>query len=550
MKKTLWYIFVGLLGFAFPVLAQFSDRLLSTDLAPSPSNGKCLTTNGTDNVWSTCTSGGSSSGDSTLFTLNGNTIDTDGVSTTPTTTIKTAGIVATSTTVNSNFVGFTATRSTTSAATTTNFFSSILTATTGFFTNLFGTNATITAATTTNLNTTNLKVSTLSGLLKGTSGLVSTASNGTDYTLITGTTCGGTDKVSAVLADGTVTCSADQTGGTGGTQDWLKTTDLLQIYPTSTVGLLIQNATSSFATTSISRLLLGYATNTKQSVGGGGPETISNSRASGNDLFIWSGLPGDVEGRFLVETNGFFGWGAGGTSDQDIHLFRNGVGSLGVQSFNNDSTAAFFVNDKDSNTIFNVDTVSNYISTPQILVNGAGGGAKLDVYGAGSTAIRAEQTAASDVSFATYVTGDAQLRFSFLADGTQKWGSGSAVGDVTLSRAAANQLSILGVTGEAKLGVGSSSPSAVLSAQGYAGSLTPILSVSSSTNATYLKVDAYGTTTISGATAATSSTFIYSSASGKGGAIILEDSNGSTCTQITTLAGVVSGTAVTCPPQP
>lgn len=56
----------------------------------------------------------------------------------------------------------------------------------------------------------------LSGLLKGTAGLIGTASNGTDYTLITGTTCSGSDKVSAISASGAVTCTSDVSGGGSG----------------------------------------------------------------------------------------------------------------------------------------------------------------------------------------------------------------------------------------------------------------------------------------------------------------------------------------------
>lgn len=42
-------------------LAGFSDPFISIQLAPSPSNGNCLTTDGTDNVWGSCGSGGGSS---------------------------------------------------------------------------------------------------------------------------------------------------------------------------------------------------------------------------------------------------------------------------------------------------------------------------------------------------------------------------------------------------------------------------------------------------------------------------------------------------------
>lgn len=122
-----------------------------------------------------------------------NVLSSDGASTTATTTISTYGIVATYAT---------ATNATTSS--------------------LFSIYARFSTSTLGHASSTALSVSgntflgSLTGLLKGTSGLVSTASNGTDFTLITGTTCGGTDKVSAVLANGTVTCSADQTGGAGG----------------------------------------------------------------------------------------------------------------------------------------------------------------------------------------------------------------------------------------------------------------------------------------------------------------------------------------------
>ena len=261
-------------------------------------------------------------------------------------------------------------------------------------------------------------------------------------------------------------CDGSDASGAGGSQDWFKNAALTQISPSTTVGLLIQGATSTFATTSIKNLLVGDATNTKQSVGGGGPESLSNVRSSANNLFIWSGLPGDTEGRWLVESSGLMGWGAGGSSDQDINLFRNAANNLTVQSFTADGTDVFRVNDVDSNKIFGVNTVSNYIEAPKLIVNGANGGALLDVYGGGSTAIRAEQDAASSVGFSSYVTGDAQLRFSFLADGTQRWGSGSAVGDTVLARVAANQLALTGTTGQARFGIGSSTPSRALTVNG------------------------------------------------------------------------------------
>lgn len=60
--------------------------------------------------------------------------------------------------------------------------------------------------------------SSLSGVLKGNgNNALTVAANGTDYTLITALTCGGTDKFSGVTAAGVFTCSADSVsaGGAG-----------------------------------------------------------------------------------------------------------------------------------------------------------------------------------------------------------------------------------------------------------------------------------------------------------------------------------------------
>src|SRR3990167_9167621 len=41
----------------------FGDPFISIQLAPSPSNGNCLTTDGTDNAWGACGGGGGASSD-------------------------------------------------------------------------------------------------------------------------------------------------------------------------------------------------------------------------------------------------------------------------------------------------------------------------------------------------------------------------------------------------------------------------------------------------------------------------------------------------------
>lgn len=49
--------------------------------------------------------------------------------------------------------------------------------------------------------------------------------------------------------------------------------------------------------------------------------------------------------------------------------------------------------------------------------------------------LRIQGNTAGALNFNSFVTGDAQIRFTFLADGTLKWGSGSAVTDLNLYRA-------------------------------------------------------------------------------------------------------------------
>lgn len=110
-------------------------------------------------------------------------------------------------------------------------------------------NSTSTNATTTNLYVSGqTRLASLSGILKGTTGVVSTASNGTDYTLISGLTCSGTDKVSAIDASGNITCSTDQTWAT--TSASYFASQGLAFSTTSSNYWLTQQTIPSFSTTS------------------------------------------------------------------------------------------------------------------------------------------------------------------------------------------------------------------------------------------------------------------------------------------------------------
>ena len=151
------------------------------------------------------TYGGSAT--SSLLTLSGGFLDT-----------------AASSTINGNLL--ITGNSTTTSATTTNLFS-----TTASSTNLFASQATIGNAFTINtsgvvtagtwngtvIGTSYGGAGTVNGILKANgSGLVSLASNGTDYSLITAKTCNTGDFVSAVIASGTFTCTTPAANGGGG----------------------------------------------------------------------------------------------------------------------------------------------------------------------------------------------------------------------------------------------------------------------------------------------------------------------------------------------
>ena len=186
-----------------------------------------------------------------------------------------------------------------------------------------GNNLSFTYGSTTGFTATNLYAGSLTGLLKGTSGLIGTASNGTDYTLISGTTCVGTDKVSAVSASGVVTCSTDQTGGGGGVSDWKKNTALDAITPTTTVGIVV-NASSS-----ISTLNTGIASTTNFF----GADLASCTGAS--NKLTWSG------GKFLCEADQTGGGGSKWT-DGGLFTYLTDTADDVVLGSNDTATAPFW----------------------------------------------------------------------------------------------------------------------------------------------------------------------------------------------------------------
>lgn len=139
MKKILTFsiVLAVLLGVS-PVFAAFSDPFKSIQLAPTPSNGNCLTTDGTNNLWGSCGPGGSGSpggsntqvqfndagsfGGSSLFTfLKGSGLLT--VTSIFSTFATTTNLLVTG---SSTLQNFTALNSTSTNATTTTFFTNLL----------------------------------------------------------------------------------------------------------------------------------------------------------------------------------------------------------------------------------------------------------------------------------------------------------------------------------------------------------------------------------------------------------------------------------------
>lgn len=218
----------------------------------------------------------------------------------------------------------------------------------------------------------------------------------------------------------------------------------------------------------------------------GGPEAISFQPGLTNRVLLWSGINTDTEARFLLSANGFHEWGAGGTNDQDIALFRNEVGNVSVQSFNTSSARTFQVMTSQSTEVLGVDTRAG---SRRVRINSAAGSATLDLKGdSGITAFRIEHAATSDIGFSSFVTGDGFIRFYFAPNGDMYWGSGTAAADIYLRRSSTRNLAVQPVGGDStttfrvlnnagsdvfsvdttntRIGIGTTAPAATIQAQG------------------------------------------------------------------------------------
>lgn len=197
-------------------------------------------------------------------------------------------------------------------------------------------------ASSTDLRGGTVTIGALSGVLKATAGLVSTASNGTDYTLISGTTCGGTDKVSAISASGSVTCSADQTGA-GSSAFEVATTTGLSVsqlsYFTQTSGRTTLGGVST------SSLAVGSSISSSGTLGsqiGGSNTTLSLNMANANSwtalqTFTYSSTTG-ASFSYASSTTGVFGTVGIGSTSPTSSLVVSGSGIFSDGQFPETST--------------------------------------------------------------------------------------------------------------------------------------------------------------------------------------------------------------------
>ena len=170
-------------------------------------------------------------------------------------------------------------------------------------------------------------LSSLTGLLKGNgSSALTVGANGTDYTLITGTTCSGTDKVSAVAANGAVTCSADTGGSFAWTpQSWGNSTS-------TTLGFL-QGFLSTASSTINSTFNLPSLSNGGLAVFGG--LVSSSATTTAGTGLTYSGNAFNVNTSQNIATlsnltgNGFVKTGSGdGTLSIDTNTYLTGNQSI------------------------------------------------------------------------------------------------------------------------------------------------------------------------------------------------------------------------------
>ncbi len=288
-----------------------------------------------------------------------------------------------------------------------------------------------------------LTVGSLSGIIKGSSGVLSATSNGTDYTLITALTCGAGTHFNSITAAGVLTCSADTGSGGSG----LATTT-----PISGGNVLVYTASGA-----------GFAYG-----------VATSSLAVGTSL----------------SSSGTLGSQVGGTNSSLSLNLTNPNNWTGLQTFTNASSSLFSVTNKlyvGGTATTTIDSTGNIVipSGSNLTVTGKSDGCATwatGVLNSTGSACGSGGGASTDFTYTTnYGIGAAATSTNAL------WGQKSIFASSTSATVPALAASNSGggpalVTGQGNVGIGSSSPSVKLSVGGnswFSGSYNHFGSVTS-----------------------------------------------------------------------
>lgn len=186
----------------------------------------------------------------------------------------------------------------------------------------------------------------ITGVLKGNGTAISAAANGTDYTLIAATTCGGTDKVSAISASGAVTCSADQSGTGGGSGNVAtssaETSGYVPFWTSTSATPATLGSDSGFQYNStLDRLTVSYASTTALNVSG----SLYNTSLADGCLNVTSGLIGST-GSACGAGGGGSGGGTWSTTTSTVSgrliNYPNNTSDIVAIGSNSTTTAEFY----------------------------------------------------------------------------------------------------------------------------------------------------------------------------------------------------------------
>lgn len=179
----------------------------------------------------------------------------------------------------------------------------------------------------------------------------------------------------------------------------------------------INSGTSPFARFSVTSLVDEIGVIINQATTGAANPVMLMSAAS-TTTPVWGNLVGaDAYSRMLIYGTGQVAWGTG-SATQDVTLSRSAVGELTIAG----------------NLVISTPTAAGH-ATRKDYVDGVGSFTGLKTF---------TQASSSAVAAQFYATGDTNNRFQAQINGTLSWGSGAATPDVSISRAGAGIINIVG----------------------------------------------------------------------------------------------------------